>query len=196
MQIWNNNKFCQKLPSFLTHIIKSLASKNPHFHTLGQTYLNANNPIFIPKFADLFKSVGKAVARKAQMHLLSHNLTFYKHNIRKSKVYKFDFRRPLLSNLKIDINRTIWLKRNNIWVNSWSAAIAFLIQSNYNINFILSRIKILVLIYYITNYATKGYCSQYQRVMAAAIVRKVFDDNDNKLTIDPSNYTPTFDKFA
>ena len=63
-------------------------------------------------------------------------------------------------------------------------------------NFIPSSIKVLAFIHYITNYATKGDCSQYQRVIAAAIVRKTFDNHDNNITTGSSNYTPTFDKFA
>ena len=35
-----------------------------------------------------------------------------------------------------------------------------------------SNVKALALIRYITNYATKGDCSQYQRVIGAAIVQK------------------------
>ncbi len=35
-----------------------------------------------------------------------------------------------------------------------------------------------------------------QRVMAAAIVRKGFNDHNNNITTGLSNYTPTLDKFA
>ena len=79
---------------------------------------------------------------------------------------------------------------------SLKSAIVSLIQSNYDINFISLSVKVLALIYYITNYATKGDCSQYSRVMAAAIVRKTFDNHDNNITTSPSNYIPIFDKFA
>ncbi len=130
------------------------------------------------------------------MHSPSHNPTYYKYNTRESKVCRFDFPRPSLPNLEIDINRTIRLKRDNIWVNPWNPAIASLIQSNHDINFIPSSIKALAFIYYITNYATKSDCSQYQRVMTAAIVRKAFDNHNNNITTYSSNYTSTLDKFA
>ncbi len=94
------------------------------------------------------------------------------------------------------MNGIIWLKRDNVWVNPWNPAIASLIRTNHDINLIPSSIKALALIHYITNYATKGDCCQYQRVMVAAIVRKAFDDHDNNITTGPSNYTPTLDKFA
>ena len=54
----------------------------------------------------------------------------------------------------------------------------------------------MALIHYITNYATKGDCSQYQRVMASAMVKKGFDNHDKDSTFTPANYTPTLDKFA
>lgn len=81
-------------------------------------------------------------------------------------------------------------------MNTYSPASTFLIWSNYNINFILSSIKLLALIYYITNYTTKDNCSWYQRVIATTIVSKVFNDYDNNLMTDPSNYTSLLDKFS
>lgn len=54
----------------------------------------------------------------------------------------------------------------------------------------------LALIHYITNYATKGDCSQYQRVMAVIIVRKAFEDHDKNPTFTSANYTPILDKFV
>lgn len=47
-----------------------------------------------------------------------------------------------------------------------------------------------------TNYAIKDDCSQYQRVIAAAIVRKTFDNYNNNLMTDSSNYISTLNKFA
>ncbi len=94
------------------------------------------------------------------------------------------------------MNGTIRLKQNNVWVNPWNSAIASLIRFNHDINFIPSSIKALALIHYITNYATKNDCSQYQRVMVVAIVRKAFNDHNNNSMTGPSNYTPTLDKFA
>lgn len=63
-------------------------------------------------------------------------------------------------------------------------------------NFISSSIKALVFIYYITNYTTKGDCSQYQKVIIVAIVRKAFDNYDKDSITSLSNFTPILDKFA
>ena len=40
----------------------------------------------------------------------------------------------------------------------------------------MSSNNALALIYYITNYATKSDCSQYQWIMEAAFVKKAYDD--------------------
>ncbi len=90
-QLQSNNEFCQKLLSFLEYIIKYLASQNPHFQTLDQACLNANDPITIPEFA--LRSDSKAIMQKVQMHLPSHNPTYYKYNICKLQVCRFDFPR-------------------------------------------------------------------------------------------------------
>ncbi len=81
-------------------------------------------------------------------------------------------------------------------MNPWNLAIASLIRSNYDINFIPLSIKSLAFIYYITNYTIKSDCSQYQRVMVAAIERKGFNNHDNNITTGFSNYTSTLNKFA
>ncbi len=133
-QIQSNIEFRQWLLLILEHIIKCLASKNHHTQNLDQVSLDANDPITMPQFADLFRSDSEAIVRKLQIYLPSHNPTCYKYNIYHSRVYRFDFVLPILPKSKIDLNGTIWLKRDNIWVNSWNPAIAFLIQSNYNIN--------------------------------------------------------------
>ena len=65
---------------------------------------------------------------------------------------------------------TIDLERINVWINPWYPALASLTRSNHDINFIPSNIKASALVNYITNYAIKGNCSQYQQIMEAAFV--------------------------
>ena len=81
-------------------------------------------------------------------------------------------------------------------MNPGNLAIAFLIQFSYNINFIPLSIKSLALIYYITKYTIKSNCSQYQRVIVAAIVGKAFDHHNNNIMTGSFNYKSIFDKFA
>lgn len=66
--------------------------------------------------------------------------------------------------------------RNNVWVNPWCTAIASLIRSNHNENFIYSNVKTLALVRYITNYWTKDNFHQYQHVMGAAFIHKAYED--------------------
>lgn len=54
----------------------------------------------------------------------------------------------------------------------WNSALALLIQSNHDINFISFNIKTLVLVWYIINYATKSNYSQYYQVMSAVFIKK------------------------
>ncbi len=106
------------------------------------------------------------------MYSPSYNPMCYKYNTHNSRIFRFDFPQTTLAELEINWNFIIWLKQDNVWVNPWNTAIVSLIPSNYNVNFILSSIKALVLIYYITNYTTKDNCSECQKVMTAVIVRK------------------------
>ena len=54
----------------------------------------------------------------------------------------------------------------------------------------------LVTIYHIQNYATKGDNSQDQTVITMVIGRKTFDDHDKDCITGFSNYSITLDKFA
>ncbi len=80
-----------------------------------------------------------------------------------------------------------------MWVNLWNPALASILRSNHDVTFIASSNNALALIYYITNYATKGDCSQYQRIMGAAFVNKAYDDMQSSANV-ITNMPP--DKFA
>lgn len=129
------------------------------------------------------------------MHLSSYNLTCYKYNTHKSRAYRFYFPQPLLAKLEIDRNCIIPLKQDNVWVKLWSIIIDSLIWSNHDINFILLKIKVLILIHYITNYTIKGNCNQYYIVIAPMIIRTVFDNYDKDSIISLINYILSLIKF-
>ena len=122
------------------------------------------------------------------------NPTYFKYNISQSKVCRFDFLRPKVLASHIDHNRLIQINQDNVWVNLYFLAIISLIWSNHNINFILSSVKVLTLVYYITNYATKEDYSQYQTIIAATIIKKAFEDRDKSGSGLPF-YMSTLDKF-
>ena len=106
-QIHNNIKFSQKLLLFLQHIIKCWDCKNLYTEILDQACSNANDPIATSQFANLLRVDNKAIVQKVKMYLFFHNLTCYKYNICKSKVYKFDFLQLTFLNSEIDLNKTI-----------------------------------------------------------------------------------------
>lgn len=116
------------------------------------------------------------MAKRFHMHSSTHNATCYKYGAAATGQFRFDFPRPMNEQTKITAQGNIEIFRNNVWVNPWCPAIASHIRSNHDINFIPSNVKALVLVWYIINYATKGNCSQYQHIMGATFVRKVFED--------------------
>ncbi len=72
-----------------------------------------------------------------------------------------------------------------------------LLRSNHDITFIASANNALALIYYITNYATKGDVSQYQRIMGAAFVKNAYDESQPPSnTTSPDTNVGLPDKFA
>ena len=148
----------------------------------------------IENFTAQLKEDSEVIAKKVQIHSPMHNHTCYKYNTSQSKMCRFDFPKLKILVSYIDYNGLIQLKQDNVWVNPWSLAIASLIWSNHDISFISSSVKPLVLVYYITNYAMKRDYSQYQRIIAIAIVRKTFEDRD-KPGPRPPFYTPNLDKF-
>ncbi len=91
------------------------------------------------------------------------------------------------------------VEQKNVWINPWCPALVSLTRSNHNINFIPSNVKAFILVHYITNYVTKADCSQYQRIMKAAFVRKTYKDTINQRIEDDSTgvvQRAKIDKFA
>ncbi len=99
------------------------------------------------------------IAKKCQIYLSTHNATCYKYSAATTGQCRFDFPCPTNDQTKITRQGNIEVFKNNVWINSWCLAIASLIWSNHDINFIPSNIKILALVWYITNYITKGDCN-------------------------------------
>ncbi len=97
-----------------------------------------------------------AVARKYSIHLSIYNATCYKYGVVALGQYRFDFLYPMNDWTRITLQGNIEVFRNNVWLNPWYSAIASLIWSNYNINFISLNVNVLALIWYIINYMTKS----------------------------------------
>ncbi len=125
-----------------------------------------------------------AVAAKSQLHSSTHNATCFKYGAAETGQCRFNFPRSQIAQITVSDQGTIDIKRNNVCINPWCPALASLIRSNHDIKFIPSNVKALALICYITNYATKGDCSQYQRVLGAAFVRKAYEEASQQNTED------------
>lgn len=74
----------------------------------------------------------------------------------------------------MDKYNNFYFKQNNIQINIWNPAIALLLRFNYNIAFANNTF---ILIYYITNYATKKNTSKYQRIMDAIFVKNAYNQS-------------------
>ena len=112
------------------------------------------------------------VASKCQLHSSSHNATFFKYGAAAIGQCRFDFPRSCNDQTKMTEQGNIEVFRNVVWINPWCPAFASLIRSNHDINFIPSNVKALALVRYINNYASKGDCSQNQRVMGLHLFAK------------------------
>ena len=120
------------------------------------------------------------VAFACQMHSKNHNATCFKYSAAKTQKCRFNFPCPIVDHTKISDIGGIEICQNNLWVNSWNNAFVSLIQSNHDVTFIPSTVKALVLIRYITNYATKSNCDQYQRALAFFMARKALEKISHK----------------
>ena len=115
------------------------------------------------------------MAAKCQIHSPRHNATCFKYGVPGTKNCRFNFPRPLVETTTINNLGTIDIQKNHVWVNPFNSTLMSITRSNHDVNCISSNVKALALVEYITNYATKGDCSQYQRVMGAAFVQKSWE---------------------
>lgn len=113
-----------------------------------------------------------AVTMLKYMYDSSKNAICFQYAHKKDRQYRFNFSNPLIKAFFICQHEVIKLKKNNSLINLQNLVLSFLIQSNHDINFLFTKMKTLAIIYYITNYSTKGNCSQYQYIIFIAIIRK------------------------
>ncbi len=143
-------------------------------------------------FASQLNNDANLVASRVQIHSRTHNATCFKYSRNKTQC-RFNFPHPMIPNSHIDDTDSISLRRNNVWVNPWNLALASILRSNHNVTFVVSSNNALALIHYITNYTTRDNCSQYQRIMGAALVKKAYDNMQPSANVS-SHVAP--DKFA
>jgi hypothetical protein len=117
------------------------------------------------------------VARTKQLHSKRHTATCFKYRPQRSNnnVCRFGMPRELLDASKVDEHGIIHLARNHAWVNPWNPSIASCIRSNHDISWIPTVSKLLSLLYYITNYATKDDVSPCHMVTKAALLKQMIE---------------------
>lgn len=112
-----------------------------------------------------------AVARSKQMHSPNHTATCFKYRRGKAGC-RFNKPEALRESSRVDENGVVSLRRNNVWVNSWNVAISSCLRSNHDVSFIATQAKMLSLIHYVTNYATKMEAPIHHALVVAAAVSK------------------------
>lgn len=174
-QLQTDDKYAADMVQFVDRIIWcSISEGNPD--DINNEPPSALLPETDREFMAKLEQDSNNIAAKTQLHSSFHNATCYKYGAAASKQCRFDFPRPRINETTITKQGTIDIYRNNVWINPWCPSFASLTRSNHDINFIPSSIKALALVRYITNYTTKGDCSQYQRMMGAAFVRRAYEE--------------------
>jgi len=127
-------------------------------------------------FTYLLHCDSNAVASKRQIHSKNHSQTCFKYCKNGSRECRFLFPRQLVAKAHVDGYGVVQLERNNQWVNPWNPTLSSVLRSNHDISFIPTVTKALAAVYYMTNYATKYDVSQYQLILAAAILKRAIED--------------------
>lgn len=117
----------------------------------------------------LYKN-SNAIVFKTQVYFSLYNATCFKYRFAMIRKYQFDFFCFFIEKTKVTGLDSIDISWNNLSINPWNPALILLIRFNHDLNFILSNIKALALVYYIRNYITQINCSQYQLVMGTTFV--------------------------
>ncbi len=123
---------------------------------VGYEALSASQDKTDAEFALALYRDSNVVASKTQVHSSLYNATCFQYGADVSGKCRFDFLRPCIDKTRVTGLGSIEISRNHPWINLWNPVLASLIRSNHDINFILSNVKALALVPYITNYTTKG----------------------------------------
>ncbi len=138
---------------------------------IGHKALSASLDKIYAEFALALYKDSNAITSKTQVQFSLHNATYFKYVAAVSGKCQFDFPRPCINKSKMTALSSIEILQNHLWINPWNSALTSLIRSNHDINYFLSNVKALALVCYITNYATKGDYSQYQRMMSTTFIQ-------------------------
>ncbi|KAH6701352.1 hypothetical protein BKA61DRAFT_681549 [Leptodontidium sp. MPI-SDFR-AT-0119] len=82
------------------------------------------------------------------------------------------------------------MQRNHQFVNKYNPVIASAIRYNHDVSFTPTSPKVLVVIYYMTNYTTKSQTDRSQLVLAAAVLKKAQEVAEVESALDAGLPTP------
>ena len=133
-------------------------------------------------FTSQLKDNINLVISQVQMHSWTHNVICFKYDCNTIQC-RFYFPWPIIPNSHINNAGSIFLQRNNIWVNPWNPAFASILPSNLNVTFVALSNNALVLIHYIIDYEIKSNRSQYQQIIGAVLVKKAYDDMQSSANV-------------
>ncbi len=145
-QLQADSEYAACIVEFIDCIIRCSIILEDEAHVPQSDALSAYHDDSDSSFVLKLDVDSNVVVRKYQIHLSTHNAICYKYDAAATDQYRFDF--PCLTNdqTRITPQGNIEVFRNNLWVKSWCPAIASLIWSNHDINFISSNIKALVFV--------------------------------------------------
>jgi hypothetical protein len=183
--IKNDSKFSIRRIQFLESTICQNVYENLtklSSSSLSSTLIASINDVNDEVFLNLLKFDANHVVIKKNMH--KHIATCQKYD---KKECRFNFSRSLQFQNEIDEHEIIHLKKNHSYVNAFNVVIESCFRSNHDIQWIFINIKILNLLYYITNYVIKNDIFSFHILMKATLLKQEFDRNSRRNIFDDSN---------
>ncbi|XP_044717280.1 PIF1-like helicase domain-containing protein [Hirsutella rhossiliensis] len=112
----------------------------------------------VARFTDTFDEEANFCAGATQIH--THSATCVKYSLgaraRTGDLCRFKAPWRLVERTALTADGVLEIRRTHSMVNRWNRAMAVGLRHNHDISFIATQRKTMALIYYITNYATKG----------------------------------------
>ena len=133
------------------------------------------------QFAAAFDEEANFCAGSTQIH--THSPTCVKYSMmgpgRKRDLCRFKAPWRLVERTLFTADGVLQIRRSYNMVNRWNKAMAVGLRHNHDISFIATQCKMMAIVFYVTNYATKVKDPVWKRVAAAA---ELFRDLDKSTT--------------
>lgn len=134
------------------------------------------------QFASIFDEEANFCAGATQIH--THSPTCVKYSMtgggRKRDLCRFKAPWKLVERTAFTADGVLQIRRSHSMVNRWSKPIAVGLRHNHDISFIATQRRVMAIVFYVTNYATKVEDPVWKRVAAAAELFHVLDNNKSE----------------